>query len=62
MTQQTIDHPSFTPSDSIGRANSNPCKYVPAGTGAAYWGPGTRTEPGLLQAWPPVAMGFPRRH
>ena len=38
MTQQTIDH--FTVSDSIGGANSNRFKYVPAGTGPAYWGPG----------------------
>jgi len=39
MTQQTIDHPSFTASDSIGRANSNQVKYVPAGTGPAYQSP-----------------------
>jgi quercetin dioxygenase-like cupin family protein len=48
--------PSVTASDSIGRADSNPSaplvngtatalegnqvKYVPAGTGPAYWGPG----------------------
>src|SRR5277367_1135446 len=39
MQQQTIDQTSFTASDSIGRANSNSCKYVPAGTGPAYRSP-----------------------
>src|SRR5262245_31510546 len=34
------DQTSITASDSIGRAGSNPYKYVPAGTGPAYWGPG----------------------
>jgi len=38
MTQQTIDH--FTASDSIGRTSNTECKYVPAQTGPAYWGPG----------------------
>ena len=36
MIKQIIDQPSFTVSDSIGRANSNPCQYVPAGTGPSY--------------------------
>ena len=54
MTQQTIDKPSLTASDSAGRVNSSPSappangtamqgsqfKYVPAGTGPAYRGPG----------------------
>ena len=39
MTQQTVEQPSFTAADSIGRANSNPCKYVPARTGLAYRSP-----------------------
>src|SRR5689334_13409835 len=37
MTQQTIDH--FAVSDSIGRGDSMPLRYVPAGTGPTYWGP-----------------------
>ena len=54
MTQQAIDHTSLTASDSLGRVNSSPSaprangtarqgsqfKYVPAGTGPAYRGPG----------------------
>lgn len=39
MTQQIIDQPSFTASDSIGRAISNQFKYVPAATGPAYRSP-----------------------
>jgi quercetin dioxygenase-like cupin family protein len=38
MTQQTIDR--FTASDSIGCTTGNQFKYVPAGAGPAYWGPG----------------------
>src|SRR3954452_15923189 len=38
MTQQTIE--SSTASDAIGHAAGNQFKYVPAGTGPAYWGPG----------------------
>src|SRR4051794_25045701 len=40
MTQQTVNHASFTASDSKGREISNQFKYVPAGAGPAYWGPG----------------------
>src|SRR3954471_7351329 len=39
MVQQIIDQTSSTASDSIGRANSNPCQFVPAGTGPAYRSP-----------------------
>lgn len=39
MIQQNIDQPALTGSHSIGRANSNPCHYVPAGTGPAYRSP-----------------------
>lgn len=39
MIQQNINQPTLTASDSIGRANSNPCQYVPAGTGPAYRSP-----------------------
>jgi quercetin dioxygenase-like cupin family protein len=38
MTQQIIDR--FSASDSIGCTTENQFKYVPAGTGPAYWGPG----------------------
>src|SRR5947209_19056643 len=44
MTQQTIHHPSFVNSDSIGHANTNQLKHVPAGTGPAYWGPGDQVR------------------
>jgi quercetin dioxygenase-like cupin family protein len=36
---QNIDQRSFTASDSIASAISNPCHYVPAGTGPAYRSP-----------------------
>ena len=39
MMQQTIDQPSLTAPDSIGRANGNAYQYVPAGTGPAYRSP-----------------------
>ena len=39
MVQQIIDKTSPTASDSTGRANGNPCQYVPAGTGPAYRSP-----------------------
>ena len=40
MTQQTIDQSFSAAFDSIERANSSSFRYVPAGTGPAYWGPG----------------------
>jgi quercetin dioxygenase-like cupin family protein len=40
MTLQTIEQ--ATASDLLGREISNQEKYVPAGTGSAYWGPGDR--------------------
>jgi quercetin dioxygenase-like cupin family protein len=40
MTQQTIEQ--STASDLLGRAISNQVKYVPAGSGPAYWGPGDK--------------------
>jgi quercetin dioxygenase-like cupin family protein len=42
MTQQTIDHNSA--SDSIGCASGDQFKYVPAGTGPVYWGPGDQVR------------------
>ena len=39
MIQQNIDQPTLSASDSNGRANSNPYRYVPAGTGPVYRSP-----------------------
>ena len=39
MILQNIDQPTLTASDSNGRANSNPYRYVPAGTGPVYRSP-----------------------
>lgn len=42
MTQQTINH--FSAPDSNGRAGRMQFKYVPAGTGPAYCGPGDQVR------------------
>ena len=39
MIQQNVDQPTLTASDSVGRATSNPYRYVPAGKGPAYRSP-----------------------
>jgi len=39
---QTINQ--FSTHDSIGRAGTTQFKYVPAGTGPAYWGPGDQVR------------------
>jgi quercetin dioxygenase-like cupin family protein len=67
---QTIDYASFSASASIARDDSNQVRYVPAGTGPAYWGPGdqvrfliTGAETGgalfMAEVYVPPAGGVP---